>query len=175
MIRYDKGRSGLKWRALSHKQRAEWIVTHPILQRMAKLIANMFVEEKTPSLVMTPHQQISLTQWKLLMHPLISRNIKMRRRGGEKFMLKTDISYCVRLIVMTTHLHCPCIMLSMAELSVKMSIHTTAFGTIKMKSLICSLPQVFYTSIKTKTGFTRGAEAGSQIRWTNCLLHGFPL
>ena len=28
------------------KQRAEWIVTHPVLQRMAKFMENMFVEDK---------------------------------------------------------------------------------------------------------------------------------
>ena len=31
---------------MSPKQRAEWIVTHPVLQRMAKLMENMFVEDK---------------------------------------------------------------------------------------------------------------------------------
>ena len=46
MIRYDCGRSGLRWRTMSPKQRAEWIVTHPVLQRMAKLMENMFVEDK---------------------------------------------------------------------------------------------------------------------------------
>ena len=44
MIRYGKGRSGLKCRTLSPKQRTEWVVTYPILQRMAKLVDNMFVE-----------------------------------------------------------------------------------------------------------------------------------
>ena len=47
MIRYDWVRSGLRWRTMSPKQRAEWIVTHPVLQRMAKLMENMFVEDKT--------------------------------------------------------------------------------------------------------------------------------
>ena len=31
---------------MSPKQRADWIVTHPILQRLAKLMENMFVEDK---------------------------------------------------------------------------------------------------------------------------------
>ena len=46
MIMYGKGRSGITGRTLSTKQRAEWVVTHPILQRMAKLMENMFVEDK---------------------------------------------------------------------------------------------------------------------------------
>ena len=127
LIRYDKGRSGLKRRKLSLKQRAEWVVTHRILRRLNSL-RTCVLKIKTPSLVMTPHQQIPLTQWKLLMHPLISRNRKRRKRGGEKLMLMTDISYCVRFIFMTTHLHCPkifpCRMLSMTELSVKMLMLT---------------------------------------------------
>ena len=79
---------------------------------------------------MTPHQQILLTQCKLLRHPLLSQNTKRREREGEKLMLMNDILYCVRLIVRTTHLHCfkilPYRMLLMAELLVKMLIHTTA-------------------------------------------------
>ena len=45
MVRYDLGRSGLRWRTMSPKQRYEWIVTHPVLQRMARLMENMFVED----------------------------------------------------------------------------------------------------------------------------------
>ena len=79
-------------------------------------------------MTVTPHQQIPLTQWKLPETPIISRNTKRKReREGGQLML---ISYCVRLIVMTTPLHClkfiPCKMLSMAELLIKMFIHTTA-------------------------------------------------
>ena len=124
---------------------------------------------KTPYLVMTIHQQIPLTQLKLLRHPIISRNTKRRKREGEKLMLMTGISYCVGMIVMTTHLRClknlPCRMLSMAELLVTILIHTTAlkFGR-NSKSFIGSLPHGFYMSIhQVKTGVTRGAEEGSQI------------
>ena len=46
MIMYDKGRSGLRWRTLSPKQQTEWIVIHPIFQSTAKLMENMFVEDK---------------------------------------------------------------------------------------------------------------------------------
>ena len=75
-------------------------------------------------MTVTLHQQISLTQWKLPETPINFRNTKRREREGGQLMLMTDISYCVRLLFMTNHLHClkfiPCRMLSMAELLIKM-------------------------------------------------------
>ena len=55
MIRYDLGWSGLWLRTMSPKLRAEWIVTHPVLQRMAKLMENMFVGYKNVILCIDCH------------------------------------------------------------------------------------------------------------------------
>ena len=119
---------------MSPKQRAEWIVTHPVLQRMAKLMENMFVEDKNVILGNDCHSTTANST------DSISRNTKRKRRGrkGGQLML---ISYCVRLIVMTTPLHC---------YKNVYSHNCLEIGTKLVKSFICSLPQGLYVSIKTK-------------------------
>ena len=84
------------------------------------------------------------------------------------------ISYCVRLIVMTTPLHClkfiHCRMLSMAELLIKMFIHTTALKLHKTGENLHMQPAPGVVCIhQDKTGVTGCACEESQIRQTHCL------
>ena len=81
-------------------------------------------------MTVTPQQQIPLTQWKLPDTPI---NFPKHKEKEERQLML--ISYSVSLIVMTTPLHCLkfilCKMFSMAELLLKMFIHTTALKLAK--------------------------------------------
>ena len=81
MIRYDKGRSGIKWRTLSLKQWAEWVVTHPILQRMDKLMENMSVENKNAIL---GNHTTSVNSTDLIETTEALINFQKQRGGNEK-------------------------------------------------------------------------------------------
>ena len=81
MIRYDKGRIGLKGRTLSLKQWAEWVVTHPILQTMAQLMENMFVENIN---VILCNHSTSANSTDLMETTEAPNNFQKQRGGNEK-------------------------------------------------------------------------------------------
>ena len=81
MIGYDKGRIGLKGRTLSLKQRAEWVDTHLILQTMAQLMENMFVENIN---VILCNHSTSANSTDLMETTEAPNNFQKQRGGNEK-------------------------------------------------------------------------------------------
>ena len=138
MIRYDKGRIGLKGRTRSLKQWAEWVVTHPILQTMAKLMENMFVENINA--ILGNHSTSANSTD--LMETTETPNNFPKQNGGNK---KAENWYCE-----TDSLANP---LTLPQDSPLQNVvnGSTAGKNVKSHNYLeigTNLPQRFYTSIK---------------------------